>query len=1168
MNKQPFDPAVTPLQNGISLLEASAGTGKTYAIAMLVLRFVVEREIDIKELLVVTFTNAATEELRNRIRARLAEARQAVKDPQTTTDASLRHWLNSLPLDRDTIIRLLELALLDIDQASVFTIHGFCQRILSEHALESGQLFDCELTGDIATAKQACADDFWRRTLYLRSAWEAAILTSEYRTPDALLQSVDFIADRQPVFPEYVELDGLFAQLRAHAKTASLALPGTLGAIRKALDEGKFKSGYALPEEPEPLLDWLQERDPFPPDFSCLTGAGLLDGLNGSKFRKSKNNPLPVDQQKVAYLKQWAIDTQPFDRLAEQLVKIRLHFRIALLRDLRQRLSERMQQQNQLSFDDLIVRLADALRDDAAGLLTSELRQRYRAALIDEFQDTDQQQWFIFSTLFADPTQSLYLIGDPKQAIYKFRGADIYSYFAAQQRADQQYSLSRNWRSHPLMVAGINRLFGRSRPFLLQQPEYQEVLPAKSAADGTLYREGEPAPPLQLWQLQRYADQQEFWTAGKAALAIRAGVVGEIVELLNGNSHILEKETESPLRPNDIAILVRTNPQARDYQQALAEAGVPAVLNSKESVFAGSHARDLYTVLQAVAQPGHAPLLLQALTVDWFAIDGQTLFRLGNDEVALDGWISRFQDYLQTWQQSGLISMMQQLLRREKVESALSSLPRAERRLTDLHHLLELVQQAAIDEHLGVNKTLDWLRRAITDTGLGKSATDEQQLRLESDEDAVKIVTMHSAKGLEYPVVFCPYLWQRSDRLKKERSVVKCHLEGRMIADLGSEAFERRRQQALQEELAEDLRLLYVAVTRAKYRCYAIWADVRSKHEANDSAMAYLLDLAQLDFAGQQQKLQSLAAADRGALAYRQLPANSDRSERFQAKAAAGGLSCRLRQRDLLTYWQMSSYTALSSLSLQDAPELPQDKADEATVPTDAIGKPEQLPKGAHTGNVLHELLENVSFAALAAGGDIAALRDKACLRYGLSLEQPESIDRLLRTVVDTPLSDDGEFRLRNIPDRHCLKEMPFYLSLQDLDTARINDVLSHCQAYRALDSRQMSGYLTGFIDLICRYDGRYYVMDYKSNSLDDYTSDSLTEAMRQHNYGLQYWIYTLVLHRYLRQRLADYDYRRDVGGVKYLFLRGMSPDSPGGVFSERPALADIEKLEALLFKD
>ncbi|NOU21574.1 MAG: exodeoxyribonuclease V subunit beta, partial [Methyloglobulus sp.] len=470
--------------------------------------------------------------------------------------------------------------------------------------------------------------------------------------------------------------------------------------------------------------------------------------------------------------------------------------------------------------------------------------------------------------------------------------------------------------------------------------------------------------------------------------------------------------------------------------------------------------------------------------------------------------------------------------------------------------------------------TLNWLKAAITKAQENAGSTENQQLRLESDADAVKIITMHRAKGLEYPVVFCPYLWQANHRNNSLNPLVVCHLPetgggttNRLIVDLGSAALEKHQTQAQYEERAEDLRLAYVALTRAKYRCYVAWANVRSEDKANDSALAWLLDFAEQDFSGQQAVLQKLPQQDEQAFAYRLLEVSDTITGNYQQPEKYGKLLAKKRRRSLHTDWQMSSYTALSALSSSETPELPEDKAREGQTQINNII--DALPAGAHTGNVVHELLENIPFIDLANKLDISALRDKACKRYGLKLDQSEIIDHLLHKAVTTPLSlTDTKFCLMNLPDSACLKEMPFYLSLPSFNTQKINDILSDKPTFQPLSHKQMSGFLTGFIDLICEYDGRYYVMDYKTNSLPDYHTDTLTHAMREHNYGLQYWIYSVVLHRYLQNRLADYNFAQHFGGVRYLFVRGMKPDiAMSGVFQDSPDLTAIEALAAL-FKE
>ena len=554
----------------------------------------------------------------------------------------------------------------------------------------------------------------------------------------------------------------------------------------------------------------------------------------------------------------------------------------------------------------------------------------------------------------------------------------------------------------------------------------------------------------------------------------------------------------------------------------------------------------------------------RALALDWFGLDGQTLYRTLHDDAGLDAWMSRLTGYYQDWQNQGLLTMMLRLLTRENVSGRLAQDRAAERRLSNLYHLLELLQQTAMDEHLGVNKTLDWLRSAIVNAAGGSAGADEQQLRLESDADAVQIVTMHRSKGLEYPVVFCPVPWQRSNRLFSERDRVVCHEQGRMVVDLGSSDFEKRREQAIREELAEDLRLLYVALTRARYRCYLAWADVRGKETPNRSALAWLLEFETKDFDAQTETFLDFVRRAPTVFGYLLLEVPVEARGIYRRQTATAQLTARARQRSLYTDWQMSSYTALSSLSLHDEPELPQDKARESEpVAAQSDG---DLPKGIAFGNAVHDLLEHHDFQVLAQSGTIADQRESVCRRYGLRLEQPELLDSLLQAAVSSPLApDDPDFCLMHLSPGQCLKEMPFYLAMASLNVVAINDILDDTPVFQPFTGKWMQGYLTGFIDLVCEHGGRFYVMDYKTNALPDYGPASLTEAMREHNYGLQYWLYALVLHRYLQKRVPHYDYEQHFGGVRYLFVRGMHPDAPmRGVYSDQPELARIEALAAL----
>ena len=1147
-----FDAFKTPLFHGVNLIEASAGTGKTYTLAMLVLRFVVEQNLPIEKILVVTFTKAATEELRERVRLRLSEAKFALK----SGNGELFNWLDALPIENSEIEQRLQIALLSIDQASIFTIHSFCQKVLREHALESGQLFNAELTDDLAQITQSCADDFWRKQLYERNADEAAILTAHYKTPDALLESVKNIGHHVKIYPEKIEaVDAVFTKLKPLFKTAHTELTRCAEKFEHAFSEGKFKT--AIPENFITVQTWLSRESSKikPEQLDFLTTNGIFDALNGNQFRKLKD--ISSEERKAKFLEELSLKTKIFDDLKTNFDNCDLMLRCQLVESLRHEINQRLLQRNVLTFDHLITRLYEALRgENKSEQLIQELRGRFTVALIDEFQDTDASQWFIFKTLFAAQSQFLYLIGDPKQAIYKFRGADIYSYLNAKHSANASFTLAQNWRSHPNLVAAVNHLFQRENPFLIEELEFNAVEAANSPENGTIYFEENALPPLMLWDLKNDSDFWQNYSGTNKTVETQFCymVVDEILNLLQKN-YFLQPQNKR-LKPKDIAILVRKNKQAKAFQTALRDAGIPSVLNSTESIFASNEAKNLHTLLNSLVNPTDIEALKHALTLNWFASipDGKAFYKIVNDENALDSWLAKFLNYHEQWQKTGLMAMMHTFLTVENVISQLAKTHLAERELTNIHHLLELLQEAALDEHLSPQKTLEWLKISITNALAKKSGNnDAQQLRLESDEDAVNIVTMHKSKGLEYPIVFCMSLWMPSELWNKDRA--ECHIDGEMCIDLGSEHFEKHLKFALNEQRAEDVRMFYVAITRAKYRCYLAWANVQTKEKPNNSAIADIF------------AINNFGAELPDCFEHKALENVEKPTGHYSPEIKKDIFHHETRQRDLrFSPWQMSSYTALSSLSRTFTPDLPEDKAREPLELAPSITL--DLPRGAHTGNVIHDLLENFSFSDLANGVDISIARDKACLRYGLKVARPEIIDELLQNVVQTPLSNDANFCLKNLSESTYLKEMPFYLATQKINTTEINRILANEPSFQPLDSKTINGYLTGFIDLICEYENRFYVMDYKSNWLPNYSPETMLDAMREHNYGLQYWLYCVVLHRYLENRLPNYDIEKHFGGVRYLFVRGMEIDVPlSGVFEAKPA---SDKLIALanLFAD
>lgn len=1167
-----FDPVRSPLLKGVNLVEASAGTGKTYTIAMLVLRAVVELEMTVDRLLVVTFTRAAAEELRGRIRSRLVEGREILKKNRgevadtESFDPVLHQWVQTVR-DRERALSRLELALLDIDRAAVFTIHGFCQRMLVDYSMESGQLFDMELLADVEAVRKEVVDDFWRKNVYPLDGLCCAVLLDTFAEPGQLLASIcggaagDVLVEPRASDPA----ECVHVLVEAHREMArwwkknSLNL---LSQLQPLVEDGGFKKPFT-----DFFAAWWQEVDEFftgdtllsVPDLGYLQREGLLNALNGRKYRGA--------DKKKAVAEAWSLPGKVLDNLQQAMEHLLLSFRVKLARELRDGIVLRLDRLGLLSFNDLIERLAAALTEEKSGL-PRLIRRRFTMALIDEFQDTDSSQWAIFSSLFAVGGHYLYLIGDPKQSIYRFRGADIHSYFLAKEKADHYLTLERNFRSHPLLVEEVNRIFsGRDKPFLLER-KYIDFLPVKPAVEADTTPGGLPAGLLYCMLPEDPDSADGRWTSGRAGKHFLGYIRAEIVHLLEGDWKILLKNGERrKLIPRDIAILVRSNRQAGECLEELAQAGVPAVISSSRSVYESIECRELLTLLEGVAAPGDITLVKKAMALRWFGFSGDELYRLWNDESRFDEWHDRFFRYNELWQNSGFLVMMNRLVMEEKIYITLTAGQGGERTITNIQHLLEIVQELESSEHLQMGQILLRVRRMIDSAG----NSEDGELRLETDTEAVRIITMHSAKGLEFPVVFCPWPWyMTSGRGSSQPCVFSRDSGGRPLLDLGSEQFAERREQALYEEMAEELRLLYVTLTRATIRCYVMWADVKGWGNVRDSfasALGYLL-FPQGRCAHEVQVAELEKRCGRGVRCV--AVSLITPAVKWQPPAYDGRLSVKeVTAENLYTDWQMSSYSSLTGLSEygQEQQSGTGGTVGEArTIPVPG------LPAGPRFGNIVHDILETIPFSVLAKSTDCSGDISAVCRRYGIYPEV-EPLYRLLRNCVTTPLAcGDGKkrFTLASLSEQALLKEMEFYFHMSRVDTAKINSVLAGEPPFIPLGRKKMEGYLTGLMDLVCEFEGRFYIIDYKTNHLGDfladYSGERLTRAMAAHNYGLQLWIYSVVLHRHLKNIVPSYSYRNHFGGVFYLFVRGMVPETVNsGVFFTLPDSGKIEALDRVL---
>ena len=1162
-----------PLQ-GRCLIEASAGTGKTWAITSLVLRLLLGANPPgatpappraLREILIVTFTRAATEELRTRIRQRLRTARQAFASGSAPPDDALISALLAASTapedDRDRLLA----AELELDLANIFTIHGFASRVLKRNAFESGISFAAEIAADDATLVRRTILDFWRERVYPLQGVTAALLLARtsYAEFEKLLRG---LLNRQQLQLLNVPTDGwqrrlaeitveeerLLSAWRDEKSTFDDVMAQTQ--LNKKGREGLAQARLRL----DAVLDGKAQLD----QPSVL---GLSRDFLTSELAKKKNNALP--------------ELAVFDSAQRLLASAELLYRCLLaeaLLELPRRLAAIKEHTGQLGYDDLLRLLDEGLQGDAGARLAATIREQYPVALIDEFQDTDLRQWQVFSRIYDSPESALFLVGDPKQAIYAFRGADVHAYLRARDSADIHCTLEVNYRSVQPLVEAVNRLFLLREdhdPFLAGATMRFEAVQASGKPDAKpLCLDGQPLAALQVLHLQPPASD----AADAAPPASQAyceqmadASANHLAGLLAGSAAGRLELGGERLRPGDIACLVRNRSEARLLAGALTERGVDSVYLSHDSVFASAQAEDLYLVLAAVLEPGSATRVRAALGCALLGRDALELAAYQDDDNRLLREQERFLSLAQQLRHSGVQAALRRLLFDYDVAPRLLARTDGERALTNCLHLIELLQEER--EELDTDEALLTRFAALIAHGndAQREAPEAALLRLQSDADRVQIVTLHASKGLEYPLVYLPFT---AVSRPAQEALFHPGGEHRISYDLAGE--QASLDAADGERLAEDLRLFYVGITRATHCCVLGIGDLRrgnsKKSSLAASAPGHLLDAARLGAAPAMARLASLPGVtmiDAASLPHCSLnpvpPANPVLAARhFTAPI----------ERD----WQASSYSALVSRIDAEAARAfrqPELRGETGSTPRgrDVFG----FPRGARHGSFLHELFEKLDFSTPAASPAHAQLLASALHRGGYEADWLPVLQRLVDDVLDCPLDDDS-LRLRTLgADGSHVTELAFEFPLAGLDTRALNallashDPLSHQGP--ALAPARVNGMLSGFIDLVFEHQGRYYLADYKSNhlgdTLDAYVPERLAASIAEHRYDLQYTLYTLALTRLLRQRLgASFDYERHVGGVYYLYLRGMRAQAGAshGVWQARPTRELIEALDAL----
>ncbi len=1235
---QLLDVVAMPLR-GRHLIEASAGTGKTFNITRLYLRLLLEKKLTVKEILVMTFTKAATEEIKGRIAKTLREALlvwQQAKDNGNEIDSGCdpvyQHLFNSC--DTDESLALLKAAQLELDEASVFTIHGFCQHVITQLAFNSGFAMSLNLGNDTSDLYLEAAEDFIRKIS--KSEDEFRLLAeSGWHTPEKLLRefNASIKSTLTPLMLSEQDIEAASKKQLDNAPHTSLIY------IKSLLQSVEDNEGLIVeqliktpahkkerPQELAALKAWLRscidEQNYYlpPPEAEAFVkGTRYAKNSSGVKEVLTPIKEFAAALKKAFGEKDKALGKVPVFKLVVEAIAF-----------IKSRVEKQKKQLGVIDFDDLIRMLADEVVKPN-NTLVPELRKKFPVALIDEFQDTDAKQYAILDAVYpnlADADESaLLMIGDPKQAIYRFRGGDIFTYLKAGKQADYRWVMNTNWRSVEGMVKAYNRLF-YGAPVASNQPgdvfgfdiKYNpvEFTPKAAAAKTPLIDPAEQYSVMKGGVIKRSAmnyismclEEKENTHIMRRKMA--QWIAQEIYRLLNEAHFQTANGGTVPVKPQDIAILVKDRTEAGAIKSVLQQKGLACVyLSDRSNLFASAEAKDVLRLLNGIWHANDTSKVASSLASPLWGYSAQTLIELlyHEDDAQWDAAIDKVLSLRGMWLQKGCMSVLLYLMQDSYQPHADS----VERALTNYQHLAEVLEKASTT-HQRPEQLLDWLNKQIH-----KPESDEElTLRLESDSQLIRLITQHGSKGLEYPIVFVPYATGYRDAAKNGNTTSQIFTyydeeKQDLQMQLGQTPQAIARVQS--ESEAEDMRLAYVAVTRAAHRCYMGVVPL-TNHER--SALARALGISVDDSNNDWSSVLHRIAEEEASYASH---INGDEFEEvysgFEQEDVLPQLTVLQFAGTASEEWRLYSFSAMSRLTTVDARQNTEAGPEQNTIASapfgqnlpsvpvlrtirdeevyasetlmDAIEMPMAereaaaalssgihsqtglaspvsksdlrftLEKGASAGNLLHDILEHSDFSA----PEWEETGKELVNRFGLDEKRTPLLYDWLEETLQTPLYPNMQLSMSDLPLEQTLREAEFYFPMDDTHWVQLRDVLTfHRQAVAEalggkaeaaphLITATLQGMMHGFIDLIFEHDGQFFVADYKStwlgDTLDSYTPTALFHNNQHHLYDLQYLIYCLALHRYLKNTLPNYDPDIHFGGVYYLYLRGMHPENERG---------------------
>ncbi|UPK71758.1 exodeoxyribonuclease V subunit beta [Chitinophaga filiformis] len=1129
INYQDFDAGTVPLQDS-NLIEASAGTGKTYSIAILVLRLVLENALSVKEILMVTFTKAAVAELEERIRLFVRHAHKASQGLEIKDD-NIRRLVEEA-MERNGLEQVqqqLKDAVLFLDETAVLTIHSFCQKTLNEFAFETDQLFGAEMIQDTRTLIEEEVQKFWRKyvtTLHIRlleKIWEPGMMSGittalnehmggkryfayepgkryeiKVKEQEAWLQQLDAADDRK---------DAAEKELESFVKD-------NMDRLRTLCEGNQYAKKALLPciDDPLQFIGVIKEK---------RSSAGYIAKLFPDLLERL-DKVAALDEERKGIVQQ----------VISRLYCFAIEEIAAGVKGYKKR-------NNLLSYDDMITNLHRSLVEKNNPRLVEVLQEKYKAVFVDEFQDTDRMQYEIFEKAFGSGT-ILFYIGDPKQSIYAWRKADIFTYFKARASVQHVYGMNHNFRSSEPFIAAMNTFFLPSPDFDTfyfsgegNAINYIEVESPEKNTKGLLFR-GEAADvPITVFNASNSNELTES-VAAQVALLLRSG------EYTIGN-----EESRRPVKPSDIGILVRTGRQGREVKAQLAKLGVPAVTVDDARVLQSEEATYLLYLLEAMLEPNRSSIN-RALLSPFTNLKLEDVLLL-DDEITL----AYFGNYKNRWQQDGIYTAMMDFITDFNVRNILlhAHTESGERVISNLFQLTELVHQIQSRKNLSMTELVSWLKRGID--GMATEG-DEYEQRVESDEEAVNIVTIHKSKGLEYKIVMAPFL-DFVENKHAEFFSFRDPVTGDYVGVEKKRMTEEQRSSYARQAEQENRRLLYVAITRGVYKCFVFRNN--SKYYSNSTLLTFLQALIAAapspDIIKFEQDLPLAPEQDAGRNTGSLVNTGTDAPVRFVLKEQN---------------WRKMSYTMLAAKadkSLKVRASQQEDPYETFIFHT--------LKRGAKTGNLLHFLFENINFSEDSRWEKWLTETIRRFVPGQQEVYMP-MLRQLLEHVLHTDITVGGQtFPLSAVVWHKRIPEFEFDFPVSAFFPDMLNGLSDDrtsvvVRRFHEHGSHELEGIMNGKMDLFFEHEGKYYILDWKSNYLgdspEDYTPAALSIAMNENNYHLQYLIYTLAAKKYLESRLHAFNYEKQFGGVIYCFVRGIRKGQSTGIFTSKPPLAKILQLE------